>query len=434
MRRTICKLAHYLKYPMYKQLEMEYQAEEHMTEEEIMSKLIASINNALTFARNNSSFYSELIPNDFYCRSLEDLSMIPITNKNDIRTNFDDINNASEFFRSGSTGGSTGESLKYTMSEKDYTLGVINLHHGFRRAGYRLGDQLITIAGGSLIPSFDNKIKSKIFDYVLANKHLSSYGITQETFGDFYKTINKIRPLFIRGYASSLFMLAKFMEEKMLRFNFDLKGVFSTSEMLSDQQRKVIERTFSAPVFNQYGLNDGGLSAYECSMHNGFHVDTNRALLEVVDENGKLIYDRVGRIIATTLHNTATPFVRYETGDLGILSKHKCSCGLNKPILRSLDGRVTDYLDINGVKIGSPVLTVLMGKINVEEYKIIQKKDSSILIKMVPLPTYDREKEEQFIIESFNKNGVSTIINFEYLDTLIHEKGNGKLKPIIREK
>ena len=58
-------------------------------------------------------------------------------------------------------------------------------------------------------------------------------------------------------------------------------------------------------VYDGYGLNDGGVSAYECPEHAGLHIDTERSIMEVVDGEGHQMNRGDGRILATSLYNYA---------------------------------------------------------------------------------------------------------------------------------
>ncbi len=78
----------------------------------------------------------------------------------------------------------------------------------------------------------------------------------------------------------------------------------------------------------------------------GLHIDTERSILEVVDKNNEKIFGKEGEIIATSLFNYSMPFIRYKTGDIGVLSpkRYYCDCGINSPILEEIKGRTVDML------------------------------------------------------------------------------------------
>ncbi len=240
-----------------------------------------------------------------------------------------------------------------------------------------------SLAGSSLVPDHMSHLRKLVIAHSRNVRYFSSYGMSVDTLSDYVHELNKFKPAYMRGYASSLHALACFVRDRSLSLAFRPKAVFTTAERLLEGQRSTIEESFGAPVFNNYGLNDGGVSAYECQEHAGLHIDMERAILEVVDDQGRQIFGQPGRILATSLHNTVFPFIRYETGDLGVMAPSSCACGRQMPLLTELMGRTTDVLEVNGRSVGSPVLTVLMGKLDVEQYQIVQTPGDSLVFRIV---------------------------------------------------
>ena len=63
-------------------------------------------------------------------------------------------------------------------------------------------------------------------------------------------------------------------------------------------------------------------------------------MVEIVDENNRVLpLGEEGRVIITSLYNKAHPFIRYDIGDVGMLSKESTA---KKPILEKLIGRTND--------------------------------------------------------------------------------------------
>ncbi len=135
--------------------------------------------------------------------------------------------------------------------------------------------------------------------------------------------------------------------------------------------------------------------------------------------------------MATSLYNYALPFIRYDTGDLGIISDAECSCGRKMPLLQEVVGRITDFLKLNNIIIGSPVLTVLFGKFDIEQYQIIQKASDSITCKIIKGAIY-RKEDEEFIKKSFYKHVGKINIKFDYVDSIPATEGR-KHKFIINK-
>ncbi|TCV26780.1 phenylacetate--CoA ligase family protein [Vibrio crassostreae] len=332
----------------------------------------------------------------------------------------------------GRTGGSTGEPLVYYMSQYNFDLSFAITYRGWGRAGYKLGDKVAILAGGSLVNQ-NKTLRSRFTDYILNFERYSSYGMDDELMFSYYVDLNKKKPKFMRGYVSSIFEFAKFIDKKELTLSFD--AIMTTAEMLSPYQREYIGKVFSCDVFNTYGLNDGGISAFECSLHNGFHIDTERAYLEVLNSQGDVVFDEVGTIVATSFQNgDGTPFIRYDTGDLGVVTKSACPCGSPYPLLKELKGRETDALEFNNKVIGSPVLTVLMSRVNVERYQFFQKSDTDLDIYISPSKDYSN-KDEYFIIKSILDNLGEVNVNIKLTSDGIEfiKTKAGKHKIVIKE-
>jgi len=388
--------------------------------------------NLFDFCKKNVPYYTrlfnELELNVSNFKSLDDLNKVPILDKSTILKNYNDFfpYNYSSKSVAGATGGSTGTSLKYKMSIEDYSRGIGLLYRGLGYGGYNPGDKIAVIAGGSLVKN-ETTLKSRINNQILNYKKFSSFGVDNNDLNSIYKELKKWKPKFLRGYASSLSLFAKHCIENNKEIRF--QSVFSTAEMLLPTQRKIIEKAFNTKLYNNYGLNDGGVSAYEIGIENEFIIDTERAILEIVEDGTtKNTFNKNGRIIATSLHNYAFPFIRYDTGDYATQLKGN---GDSRHILTDLKGRTTDYIKLNGKTVGSPVFTVLMGKIDVLKYQIIQKKSQSLEIRLLKGASYNKDQED-FILKSIKSNlGDSVPINIIHTDEFVNSKNKHKF--IIRE-
>jgi phenylacetate-coenzyme A ligase PaaK-like adenylate-forming protein len=392
------------------------------------------LRNYITFCSVNIPFYADRMPPvsqmDDYGGISSFINKIPILTKDEVFKNKSCLELPKlkvGAYKNVQTGGSTGRPLKYRLSKECDDWAFATLYRGLSRGGYRLGDKLAVMAGGSLVGKKQN-FKTTLISIGMNMRKYSSYGISNSTFQEYYDDIVSWNPRFIRGYASSIFEFAKFVDKN--GYNLKFKSVFTTAEMLLDNQRKFIEDVFNAEVFNGYGLNDGGVTAFECEYHNGFHIDLERSYVEVVDESEKSVFDEVGRIVSTSFRNKATPFIRYDTGDLGIITKDKCSCGSPYPLLIKLIGRSTDALNINGKVVGSPVLTVLMSKINAIRYQFVQLSDDELLLVVEKNDKYNTSDEEK-VSESLVSNLGDFRLRFSYDVNDFEVVSGGKHKVVI---
>lgn len=95
-------------------------------------------------------------------------------------------------------------------------------------------------------------------------------------------------------------------------------SVLTSSEVLTGAMRSRLERTWGASVFDHYGMTETGLGgAVECEAHQGMHIRENDLYFERVD----------GELVVTTLTREGMPFIRYRTGDRGLIREGICPCG-----------------------------------------------------------------------------------------------------------
>ena len=353
---------------------------------------LAALQRMLRFSSDHVPFYRDFMakegiaPEDI-C-DISDLDVFPIVTKTMIRDNYGAfLPDVDVDYVEGSTGGTTGTPLKYRMSKDDYFLGRALLWRGWGYAGYELGDRMVYLGGGSIVSSTSKPLRRKAEGFFLNIYGLSSYEMSESNMAQYVEQIRQLRPRFIRGYASSLFELARYMNNNRMSNVYKPKAVFSTADMLTPERREVIERAFGTEIYDQYGLNDGGVSAFECEMHQGFHIDMERSILQVVDEDGKGVEPgEMGRIIASTLHNSAMPLIRYETGDMGTLSREVCPCGNPYPLLSKLNGRIDDFIITpDNKRVHAGFVRVIIKNIDwVREFQTIQTKKDWLVINIVP--------------------------------------------------
>ncbi len=395
------------------------------------------------YSYNKVPYYHHLFKNldikPEQIQSVNDLEKIPILTKDIIRTHYDQfkpLSLQSQRWVGGSTGGSSGEPLQYRMTKRDETLGLAMMYANWGYAGYELGDKVAIIAGSSLCPTTKVKFIDSMKAFMLNEKRISSFDLSEQNLFKIVRQLNKFKPRYIRGYASAIYLFASFIKEKELKIDFQPDGIFTTSEVLFEHQREIIEESFRSRVFDQYGLNDGGVSAYECEMHSGMHIDILRSVMEIVDDNGYRVKEGAeGHILATSLHNFAFPFIRYNTGDLGILSAETCPCGRKTQLLSKLIGRVSDFIHTPNGRIihGTFFSKIFWERSWTKHIQIIQKSNEKLVIRIVPqrqdeVDFADLEKIKHII---YKRTGPINL-DFEIVDN-IQTTPAGKWRIIIRE-
>ena len=162
-----------------------------------------------------------------------------------------------------------------------------------------------------------------------------------------------------------------------------------------------------------------------------WQVNSETLYVEVLDEqNNVLPYGEKGRLVITSLFNKALPFIRYDIGDFGALSKDST---LRLPILEKLEGRTNDIAVLPSGKRAAGLTfyyitkSIIEGDGNVKEFVIEQLELN--LFKVSYVADYSLTDEQKAIIKdamiTYLEPGIE--VSFEKLNKLKRSK-SGKLK------
>ena len=173
---------------------------------------------------------------------------------------------------------------------------------------------------------------------------LSAFDIAPEQLARYLVRIASFGSEFLESYVTAVHEMAKVMAARKIAPPPTLRGILVGAEQLAEEQRQFIEASFGCPVYNRYGSTEFSNIASECAERRGLHINADHLLVEVVDEHDRPVVDEVGEIVVTDLDNYDMPLIRYRIGDRGILSTARCPCGRTLPMLRSINGRVSDQL------------------------------------------------------------------------------------------
>ncbi len=163
--------------------------------------------------------------------------------------------------------------------------------------------------------------------------------------------------------------------------DFDLKVGMFGAEPWSEEARESIEKSFGMKAQDVYGMSElyGPGVAIECPEQNGLHVWGDQFLVETIDPNtGEVLPEgETGEIVVTMLTREAMPLLRYRTKDVGSVTYEKCECGREHPRIESIEGRSDDMLIVGGVNVfPSQVEDALLETDGIaEHYQIIVDRD-----------------------------------------------------------
>jgi phenylacetate-CoA ligase len=391
------------------------------------------IKELLIHAYENTTFYREhfnskgIHPIDI--RDTRDFEKIPILTKEYVRNQQDILyaNNYDKYIHF-KTSGSTGIPIEgfRNKSCNDFKR-ACNLRSNMW-SGYELGERIYCIYGN---PKNKYNLRTELRRILLTREaYLNSLDLHEESMSKFAATLQKYPPSLLWGHAHNVYIFANYLEKKGIR-NIRPKGMYSAGMVLHDWERKKVEKVFDCKFQDRYGCEELGLIATECKAQQGLHINVDNLYVEFVDDAGIPVPAGVpGRIVVTDLSNYVMPFIRYDMGDVGILSKNKCSCGRTQPLIEKIVGRIADFLITpKGKMISGISLTDHFGANipGVNQIQIVQDDIDKIRINIVKSNTYD-ENSENIVGELVNVYfGPEMRHVCQYMDKILPDK-SGKYR------
>jgi phenylacetate-CoA ligase len=231
-------------------------------------------------------------------------------------------------------------------------------------------------------------------------------------------------PDYLLTFGVNLLFLARHCREHGVALP-SLRGVRSSGEVLSEEARVACRAAWGVEVVDMYSSVETGYIAFQCPRYPHYHVQSESALVEVIDDRGRPCEPgEVGQVVLTPLHNFAMPLLRYAIGDLAEVGE-PCPCGRTLPVLRRVIGRTRDMLVLpSGEKrfpyYGQKALAEFGAVI---QHQIVQRSLQEIAIRLVARRRLTQLEEEQLCTTVLSGLGHAFRVDFEYVDEIKREPG-----------
>lgn len=382
-------------------------------------------------------YYSELFrgaafdPSEVH--AISDLANIPFLTKTLIRSNTEALKaHGAVGLARFNTGGSSGEPLVFYIGRDRVSHDVAAKWRATRWWNVDIGDTEIVVWGSPIELSAQDWVRS-IRDRFLRTVLLPAFEMSKSKLDTFVAEIRAKRPRMLFGYPSSLALVADHAEKHGQMLNdLGIRVAFVTSERLYPEQRDQISRVFGCPVANGYGGRDAGFIAHECPA-GGMHITAEDIIVEIVDAQGKSQpAGSAGEIVVTHMATESFPFIRYRTGDVGVLDDRVCSCGRGLPLIKEIQGRTTDFVVARDGTImhGLALVYVVRDLPGIAKFKIVQENLDHTRVLLVVDPDFDRSHAQRIRTAMAQRLGQDVRIDVEFVDDIPAE-ASGKYRYVI---
>jgi phenylacetate-CoA ligase len=262
-----------------------------------------------------------------------------------------------------------------------------------------------------------------------------------EPVADLVARLNEFQPEIIIAYPSALAALAREQDAGRLRQGGRLRQIVTMSEPLPETVRATIESAFGHRVADHYALAECMALSTGCDRNKGAHLNSDLALLEIVDEQDRPVPDGTpgSKVLVTNLYNRVQPLIRYQVEDVVTMSPSACPCGNPFPLIASIAGRTEDrfWIEVNGAyrEIASFLfLAALHHCTDLAEHQILQTGRNHFVVRVEPQAgkVLSSERIDRLIRQSVEAEGLGDFVawSIEIVPEILPNPGSGKVRRV----
>ena len=268
----------------------------------------------------NNKYYKRKVGNFFP----EKWCDLPVMQKSDFQVSFDKIlsngyTKANTYV--ANTSGSSGHPFFFAKNKEAHAMDWALIKNRNSWHNLQLNSKQARFYGISyeILPY----IKEKIKDLIMNRIRFPVFDLSDNILESYLNKFERKEFILIYGYTNSLLIFAKYLLKKNIILSKicpTLTHCISTAEVLTDYDKEILKLAFGVPILNEYGASEVGLLASE-SIDSEWLLCEEILFYEIIGNDGVVVDGREGNIVVTDLDNLAMPFIRYDTGDIGIINK-----------------------------------------------------------------------------------------------------------------
>lgn len=353
--------------------------------------------NILQHAGANVPYYRQLFreakfkPETF--ATFAQLEQVPVLTRQHVKDQFTSLQDPSadkQSLRSVSTGGTTGSPVRLLADRASDLERKLVTDRMYALAGRRLGTSTLLIAGSPIDAQAWNSLVKRIKNYFYNVTVRSSFNLTPESTSRLIEELASNKYEVVIAYASVFDILSANLHQRGL--NLQIPKIIPSAEPVSNIQRERWHKLLGAEVFEIYGSREMNSIAGESSDHNGLVINSDIYHVEITDSQGRILPPgNPGLITITSLLDRGMPLIRYQLGDIGILSEPAGDIAPNFPRLRITHGRMLDVICCpSGKMLPGEFFPHLLKEISdhVERFQVIQERIDRIVVRVQPRSTW----------------------------------------------
>ena len=355
-----------------------------MTKEilESQSKKLAEI---LFYLQNNSPYYQRIFEeqgiNIEAIKTSSDLIKIPFTTKDDLALHNDDFlcvpkSKISDFV---TTSGTLSDPVAFYLTDKDVDRLANNEAEAFRCANGSENDVY------QLMTTIDRRFMAGLAYWMGARK-MGAGMIRVGPGAPFlqWESIQRFSPTVLIAIPSFIPRLIDYALDNNIDFkSSSVKSVLCIGEPIRstdfsyNELGKRITSQWDIKLYSTYASTEMGAAFTECEEGKGGHLNPDLLILEVVDENGRIVGEgEMGEVVVTTLGVEGMPLLRYKTGDLCHVYYEPCKCGRTSERLGPVVGRKQQMIKFKGTTIFPPAIFDVLDMVpEVDLYQVVVSKN-----------------------------------------------------------
>ncbi len=335
----------------------------------------------LVYLQKNSTFYQRLLSKNNIdikeIKTLEDLTNIPVTTKDDLQNFSDDFLcvEKGKIIDFVTTSGTLGKPITFAMTENDLERLAYNEYISFSCANTTSDDIF------QMMVTLDKRFMAGMA-YFLGLRKLGA-GIIRMGPGLQklqFESIERFAPSGLVSVPSFIPKLIEYAEENGIDYkNSNIKKAVCIGEAIRNADfslntlgEKITDK-WDIKLYSTYASTEMGTAFTECEAGKGGHHHPEMIIVEFLDDDNNPVKEgEAGEVTITTLGVEGMPLLRFKTGDICHQHTEKCSCGRTTMRLGPVIGRKQQMLKFKGTTLFPPAIYDVLNQIDCVENYIVE--------------------------------------------------------------